>query len=149
MTMTKKLIDWATVPNTVAVVSLADKSDEWVGELLGSVTNKTMLIKRTKRSEAMGIEVVSIAPCLQKYLRLAPAAQQPWLVYEEGVTVVPEWAEASYRAVYSDKIGKIRFASSTKAEYSRSDVAPVYYKLGNSKGKLFKDGWTDSPNEAV
>jgi hypothetical protein len=79
-------------------------------------------------------------------LRLAPADQQPWMVYEDGVTVIPEWAECTYLIPFSEEFRKIRYWSSTKKEFSRSDASAVYYKLGNVKG-LFKDGWTDNPNE--
>jgi hypothetical protein len=85
----------------------------------------------------MGIDVVSIAPCLQKYLRLAPAEQQPWLVYEEGVTVIPEWAVCEYRG-----FSRGQEMHAHQETYSIDFVA--HYRITGIKA-----GWTDNPNEVT
>jgi hypothetical protein len=144
-----KLINWAQCPMGVKVLTLTDKSDEWVGELLGSVTNRTMLIKRTKLSESMGIDVVSIAPCLQKYLRLAPADHQPWLVYKEGVTVVPEWAECKYKITESADYGGTSYLDEVKILPEFYEENYHQYEIAHYRITGIKDGWTDNHKEAA
>jgi hypothetical protein len=78
-------------------------------------------------------------------LRLAPAHHQPWLVYEEDVTVIPDWANVTYLVAKGSYYEDV--ALFNEDEYPRRLHNPVVqYKLGNRKG-LFKDGWTDNPNE--
>jgi hypothetical protein len=133
-----KLIDWAGFPIGAALVNNTDKSDQYVGEFIGWVTTKTALIKRLKYSDSMRIFTASIAPFLTKKLRLAPARQQPWLVYEEGATVVPEWADCEHR-------GFSRFTQRVEKDYKKYaiDYAAHFRIIG------IKEGLTDNPDEVT
>jgi hypothetical protein len=132
--MTKKLIDWATVPKGVKVIH---KPTGVIGELLEFRHEMPCVFY----SGFIEFDYPSITN-----LRLAPAEQQPWLVYEDGVTVVPEWAECEYIFGYAGGFGDLVFKSFTIQNPHNVHSSIIYYKLGNSKG-LFKDGWTDNPNE--
>jgi hypothetical protein len=142
--MTKKLIDWATVPVGAAVVNLTDKKDIYTCQYRGLAVAHGAFLERLHYIHSLGTFCTSSGAAPYETLRIAPADQQPWLVYEEGVTVIPDWAECEYRGVYF---------SAFQQGYPRvvsTDIASLEYcgayKLGNDRG-LFKAGWTDNPNE--
>lgn len=127
MTMTKKLINWATVPKGVKVTH---EPTGMIGELLECLDTMSCVFYS-------GI-IEADYPSINK-LRLGHVSQQPWLVYIESVTVIPEWAECSFKG-FSTGIGE------HTENYAAAIGYVAHYKLGNGRG-LFKDGWTDNPDE--
>jgi hypothetical protein len=139
--MTTELIDWTTMPEGVAVMM-----GNVLGEFVCHALDDDICYVKT---EHLGIKTSGYKTIRERTadcLRLAPADQQPWLVYEEGVTVLPEWAEVTYlvaKGSYHEDVELFK-----EDEYPRRVNNPVVqYKLGGTEGKLFKDGWTDNPNE--
>jgi hypothetical protein len=137
--MTKKLINWSECPSGVKVVHKPTR-------LVGKFLECQCLMACVFYAGVIEVDYPSTSK-----IELAPADQQPWLVYEDGVTVVPEWAECEYRYAASSLID----ADSSEAYLYEADAAPhggdgmaVAYKLGNGDGKILKDGWTDNPYEA-
>jgi hypothetical protein len=136
--MNKKLIDWATAPKGT-MTSYGELRGELLGKIFVEHVNKHGYVVTSAFDHA--------------YLRLAPADQQPWMVYEEGVTVIPDWAECSFRMCKSsNRLGRFFDYLTPKSHSERVNAltngyVPTAYKLGKIQGKLFKDGWTDNPNE--
>ena len=135
-----KLIDWTTVPDKTQV---RVSHEALTGEFKGS--NGSICAVSFPGLRNLGF----YAPGL---LQIDIAATQPYILYEEGITKIPEWAEvilidatsladAAYRAVmaYNPK----RKPMVLKFKHVRA------YRLGNREGKLFKDGWTDNPNDVT
>ncbi len=125
---TTLLIDWASVPKGTQTN---------FGELLAYKDNNCEIYYGwCLFPNRYGIEPTS-------ELRLAYAGHQPWLPYIDGLTEIPEWAEVTYRG-YKRGMGglyELSYAAGLDCLHS--------YKLGNTKGKLFKDGWTDNPDEVT
>jgi hypothetical protein len=139
--MTKQLIDWATVPEGVAVMM-----GGVVGEFVCHALDDDVCYVKTEHLGTKTSGYKTIRERTADCLRIAPADQQPWLVYEEGVTVLPEWAEVTYLVAKGSCHEDVELFK--EDEYPRRVNNPVaQYKIGNSEGKLFKDGWTDNPNE--
>jgi hypothetical protein len=121
--MRKKLINWAECPTGVKVV---EETTGLAGTLLETDGCKAFI-------HFNGLFDAMLYECC--VLKLAPADQQPWLMYEEGVTVVPEWAVCHYR-------GPSRQHTWCTANYT-SDIAYLaHYRI-----IAIKEGWTDNPNE--
>jgi hypothetical protein len=115
----KKLINWAECPVGV---------ETNFGQLC--ITDK--LNRAFCFCEFRGTSVVYL-----NELRLEQVSHQPWLVYEEGITVIPEWAYFEYRGFTAGIGGHIE-------KYSSSIAYVAHYRIVG-----IKDGWTDNPNEAT
>jgi hypothetical protein len=157
MTMTKKLIDWTTVPIGAAVVysnfidsttvawwirqsaEAKEQTFGWTASIMHPTYSQVQVLNEDKTS----CEIYHVSQ-----LRLAPPDQQPWLVYEGGVTELPEWAECTYHG-----LNPVLFLGQPDINEEFSSINDAYvlkaYKLGNGEGKLFKTGWTDNPNEVT
>jgi hypothetical protein len=88
---------------------------------------------------------ISMVSYFPHQVRLAPADQQPWLVYEEGVTVIPEWAEVIYKGLtgFYEFVDHMTYED---REFETGLLADLSY-LNLYKITGIKDGWTDSPDE--
>jgi hypothetical protein len=125
--MAKKLIDWATAPE--GIMTNFGKVIFFMDDSLSTLTVVTNVAKT--------VSFPTIRCTSQSMVRLAPASEQHWLVYEEGATVVPDWAECAYRGFTSGIGGHIEKRSSSIAY------------IGTYRIVCIKDGWTDNPNEAI
>lgn len=120
-----KLINWAQCPK-------------------GVITNYGELLLVDTFSRAVcfeideGLSVNNIG-----FIRIAPAEQQPWLVYEEGVAVVPEWAECEYRGVMPKMFGGGVFLNEVCLNKNHL-IHTAHYKITG-----IKPSWTDKPNEVT
>lgn len=121
--MSKKLIDWGTVPKGTQTS---------FGELLAYKDNHCEVYWDYRMfSNRYDIEQTN-------ELRLAPADQQPWLPYEERVTVIPEWADITYRGYMRGRVGLHELSYKDGLDYFHS------YKIIG-----IKDGWTDNTDEVT
>jgi hypothetical protein len=138
--MTKKLIDWATAPR----LTMTNE-----GEIL-SVHSSYAQILHTWQIGNRGCCIKDIA---LSNLRMSHIYEQPWIVYEEGLTVVPEWAE--YLLKVKDYKRLIEPAQVDAELYSEKFEDRVissnkFYITGQAFAYRIisiKDGWTDNTNE--
>jgi hypothetical protein len=133
--MTKKLIDWAQCPSGASVIN-QDTLDK--GVLLNESESEAFVYY--DNHICAGSHHVS-------ELRLAPADQQPWLVYEEGITVVPEWAEVKYKITESGDYGQASYLDEVKTLPDFYEENYEQYEIALYKIFGIKTGWTDSPEE--
>jgi hypothetical protein len=130
-----KLINWATVPIGVAVAyhNFIVPTNGWIASIVHPKYRQLQVLNESKTS----CEIYHVSQ-----LRLSPADQQPWLVYEEGFTVIPKWAECEYRGFgvfeYAIDYENILFPAKF------GDNAIAHYKIVG-----LKNGWTDNPDEAI
>lgn len=140
----KKLINWATVPSGIKVQ-----------EIMTGLTGTLLEIDGKKAClHFAGLYDLGLYDC--RDLVIAPAAQQPWLLYEDGVTIIPEWAEVTLKIIYNEEYQRAYNTHVlTLAEINDNTVhcgKIVAYRLGRTRpnsglAKLFKDGWTDNRDE--
>jgi hypothetical protein len=131
-----KLIDWQQAPRLIMTHE---------GEFL-SLHGDYAQVLHTWRQ---GREYSCIKDVPLSQVRLSPADQQPWLVYKEGVTVIPEWAKViivgfydvhGYRHQNRDICVTLKVDCAKKLQ---ANVAMANYKIIG-----IKEGWTDSPEAA-
>ncbi len=132
MSQPKELIDWSTAP--VGIKTTA-----------GFVIHEGSTAVCIKGDQVYIEDIDMSYPAENRFdpIALAPAGQQPWILYEEGITVIPKWAEATYRGYMRGRQGLHGLSYKEGLDYLHS------YKLGNIEGKLFKDGWTDDASEVA
>lgn len=144
--MTKKLIDWATAP-----IGMKTGSNSTFLQYRNGIATVLYVFKDKRTSPHLaGIDTV--------HLRLAPSDQQPWLLYEEGVTIIPEWVDFQLKikadGILHDRLtGCVVDGVISSNTVHRKNTA-FAYKLGyidpkTGVTKLFKDGWTDNPDEVT
>lgn len=138
-----KLIDWATCPIGVAtdygrIVHVQNNGFDADFYFSGSdglnYLNANSGEWSTTTSNGFD-EPVEYPPALLS------ASHQPWLVYEEGVTVVPEWAVVEYRGNYKWSDGEV-ITDETKHIGELRDV--FLYRITD-----IKEGWTENPSEVT
>ncbi len=159
--MNKKLIDWASVPIGTSIYFGVGQTNGGVFTGYSRLSESILLNTCARNIEARAITNTLIQSQAAIYnVRLASADHQPWLRFEEGVTVVPEWAEVTYDVVaISNRWSRDENETLVTTEHCdhlwqlTDNGYEVYricaYKLGNAKGDIIKDGWTDNSDEAT